>query len=181
MFDFPLDHEDEHIPYGMILEGTQKPSEVLDAMLPYLEWASHKSLEWGGDLASSHSPFIVASGLLLLAKSSPHFDVSLDDDGDGDYGLEMDVLTFHALIRELMEHLDGYTAPGQRFGFSEGDLGVWTDWPVIDRMIERGECAEIDHPDDLDDLEAPVRFALLDDGERLSFYAMSDGATIWSI
>jgi hypothetical protein len=80
-----------------------------------------------------------------------------------------------------MNFLDDFTAPGQRFGFDQGDLGVWTDWRSIDMMIEQGERAEITHPADIDQLDGKIRFALLDDGENLTFYAVSNGSIIWSI
>jgi hypothetical protein len=31
LFNFRSDMEDEHLTYGMILEGSQKPSEVLES------------------------------------------------------------------------------------------------------------------------------------------------------
>lgn len=179
MFD-QLDHDDEHLTYGAILEGSDKPSEVLDAMLPYLEWAGMKHMEWGSDPTGSLTPFLMAEALRLLAKSSPHYDVGLDYEGDG-YDDELLVMTLHEQVRQLIEYLDDFTAPGQRFGFSKGDLGVWTDWDSIDIMIERGECVEIGHEDDLDQLDGPIRFALLDTGETLSFYSVSDGQPIWVI
>jgi hypothetical protein len=43
---------------------------------------------------------------------------------------------------------DDFCAPGQRFGFDRGDLGVWTDWTAIDTMLAKGEAVEIGHPDE---------------------------------
>jgi hypothetical protein len=180
MFDLSLSDDDEHLVYGAILEGSQKPSEVLEAVLPYLEWAGWKQMEWGSDPTGSMSPYLIAEALRLLCKSSQHYDVDLDYEGDG-LSEEMMVMTLHKRIEELMNFLDDFTAPGQRFGFDQGDLGVWTDWRSIDMMIEQGERAEITHPADIDQLDGKIRFALLDDGENLTFYAVSNGSIIWSI
>jgi hypothetical protein len=180
LFNFPLDMEDEHLIYGPILKGSQKPSEVLDAMLPYLEWGGHKQMEWGSDYGSAMSPFLIAEALRLLCKSSAHYDVSLDYEGDG-FDEELMVMVLHERVQELIDYLDDFTAPGQRFGFDQGDLGVWTDWSAIDTMIANGECVEIGHPDDIDQLDGKIRFALYDDGENLTFYAVCDGAVIWFI
>jgi hypothetical protein len=180
MFDFPLDMEDEHLTYGPILEGSQKPSEVLDAMLPYLEWGSHKQMEWGMDFVSAMTPYLMAEALKCLCRSSSHYDVSLEESED-EFTEELEVMVLHGTVRSLIEHLDDFTAPGQRFGFDRGDLGVWTDWPSIDDMIEKGDCVEIGHPAEIDKLDGKIRFALLDEGESLTFYAVSDGSVIWSI
>jgi hypothetical protein len=180
LFHLPLDMEDEHLPYGMILEGSQKPSEVLEIILPYLEWAGNKHMEWGSDATGSMTPFLIAEALRLLCRSSQHYDVSLDYEGDG-LDEELMVMTLHERVQELIEYLHDFCAPGQRFGFDRGDLGVWTDWKSIDTMIEQGDCAEIGHPDELGQLDGKIRFALYDDGENLTFYAVSDGSIIWSI
>jgi hypothetical protein len=179
MFDLSLDLEDEHLTYGVILEGSQKPSEVLEAMLPYLEWGGHKQMEWGSDYVSAMTPYLMAEALKCLCRSSSHYDVSLDEDGD-EYTEELEVMVLLNNVKELIEHLDTFCAPGQRFGFDQGDLGVWTDWASIDTMLANGEAVEIGHPDDIDQLDGKIRFALYEDGEALTFYAVSDRAIIWT-
>lgn len=185
MFDFNLSIDDEHLPYGAILEGSTKPSDVLEAILPFLQWAAYKTAEWGADYIDAMSQCIIAEGLHKLARSSAHYDVSMVGDPDDPSEDEVEVLALHYAVGRFIEVLDEFTAIGQRFGFDDGDLGVWTDWDTIDNFIKTGEIIEIDHPDDLDDLKDAgprARFALLDTDEELTLFSLQDlGTPIWSI
>lgn len=188
-----IDYDEiEYLPRGLRLKGSgqRKPSEVLDAMLPDLQFAFDKDCEGGSDPIQAYQSVLIAEGLLALAKSSQHHDLSIPSDDDQDALDESDIenhVMAHMIAR-LMTHLDDYTQLFMTYGWAAEDyndpafdeLGVWINWTEIDRHIAKGTMITIGDERDLDDedfvrgaMEHGAAYALLDDGDgRIGMFTL---------
>lgn len=191
MFDY-IHLDLEHLPRGAYSEGTRKPSEFLENLMPAFHWLSEKQSEWGMDMEGAYAVPLYAHAFIALCKQMPSaYDVELitGDEADGGYAPEdFELYVFQRQLIRLIDHLDDATLPGQRFGWQSDDpdhdgyylLGVWTDWDKLDLMIEMGECASISDLEDLEDeFDEKVRFLLYEEDGYAALYSARDREMIW--
>lgn len=176
----------EDVPIALTLgpryEGQRKPSAILDALEGDLEQFSYWMIEGGHGVIESHASLYQARAWRALCANHPEFDATIgSDDDEGWLGdSEVESLYMARAIEALCDDLDSYTPSYTRYGWRSNDpeddgyerLGVWIDWDLIDKDLETGKLARIDHPDDLTpDYAATLRqgganFALWDaDGD----------------
>lgn len=187
-----IDVDEPYLPRGVRYDGIdgRKPSAVLAAIEGDVQHAAHLAAESGFDAFETETFILRHKALLALVKSSPHYDTVISSDQDQDWleGVEWETVALKKMIEDTFEALANYVRHYQRYGWYTDDpfeadfaeVGVYIDWAEIEKHTLQGIVAEIDHPDDMDDLVDGVRYAILQRGDTVELWDVTHRRMEWS-
>jgi hypothetical protein len=193
MYDGPQ-FEDDHLNIGLRYHGMRKPSQILDALTPDLDFSVERAVEGGAEWMEAEFARVQCAAFLMLIKSNPDLDLVIEEGDEGDDYLDGDpeYLVIVNYVTDLIKTISDYTAPFTRYGWASDDtdddgynaLGVWPDWEDINKAVTNGRLAEIDSfqqlTDDQDEIrKASIGYAIMVDGDDTIIFDVRDLSVVW--
>lgn len=193
MYDGP-DFEDEHLQMGLRYHGMRKPSQILDAIGPDLDYATDQAVEGGSDWMETEFAKIQCQAMQMFCKSNPDFDLVIphEDEGDDYLDGEPAYIVIVDYVTKMFETLSEYTLPFTRYGWASEDpendgycaLGVWPDWDDVNKAVENKRLAEVDSYEQLAEDQAEIKslgflYAIMIDGDDTIIFDVNDLTVVW--